>query len=114
MHAVFAFQTTSTKSLLPTDWCHATNTIVTTPTAKCSRAAITSAKNGRSTSAKTRPSLQTLTIRQLRPLGESLQLDNRIRRKPPTNPLLPKWMEILVKKEIMGMVHLLGSTTKIM
>ena len=28
--------------------------------------------------------------------------------------LLPKWMEILVKKEIMGMVHFLGSTTKIM
>ena len=43
----------------PTDWCPATNTTVTTPTAKCSKAATTSAKNGRSTTAKTIPSLPT-------------------------------------------------------
>lgn len=28
--------------------------------------------------------------------------------------LLPKWMEILVKKEIMGIIHFLGRNTKIM
>ena len=33
--------------------------------------------------------LPTLTIRQLRPLGAGTQLDQRRRRKPITNPLLP-------------------------
>ena len=31
MHAVSVFQTTFTKSPLPTDWCTATNTTATTP-----------------------------------------------------------------------------------
>ena len=35
------------------------------------------------------PSLPTLTIRQLRPLGTGMQLDQRRRRKRPTSPLLP-------------------------
>ena len=67
----------------------ATNTTVTTSTAKCSKAATTSVKNGRSTTAKTRPSLPTLTIRQLQIFGTGTQLDQRRRREPPANPLLP-------------------------
>ena len=51
--------------------------------------------------------------RQLRALGTGSRLDNRRRKRRPTSPLLPEWMEILVKK-IMEMVHFLGSTTKIM
>ena len=50
----------------PTDWCPATDTTVTTPTAKCSKAATTSAKNGRSTTAKTIPSLPTHWDRSVR------------------------------------------------
>ena len=83
------FQTTSTKSPHPTDWYPATNTTATTPTAKCSKAATTSVKNGRLTTAKTILSLPILTIRQLRPLGTGMQLDQRRRRKSPTNLLLP-------------------------
>ena len=52
--------TTSWSNIVsPTDWYPATNTTVTTPTAKCLKAATTSAKNGRSTTAKTIPSLPT-------------------------------------------------------
>ena len=52
-----------------------------TPTAKCLKSATTSAKNGRSTTAKTIPSLPTLTIRQLRPLGTGMQLDQYVDRE---------------------------------
>ena len=85
----FGETTSWSNTASPTDWCFATNKTVTIPTAKCSKAATTQVKNGRSTTAKTIPSLPTLTIRQLRPLGTGMQLDQRRRRKRPTSPLLP-------------------------
>lgn len=58
-------------------------------------------------------------------LGQTEERDEHNRNGSPTLPignilvrtgmwLLPKWIEILFKKEIMGMVHFLGSPTKIM
>ena len=58
----FGEATSWSNTASPTDWCLATNKTVTTPTAKYSRATTTSAKNGRSTTAKTIPSLPTLII----------------------------------------------------
>ena len=99
--AVSPTATTSwSNTVSPTDWYPATNTTVTTPTAKCSRVATTSVKNGRSTTAKTKPSLPTYwdgrqiylylhRSRQLRTFGAGTQPHQCRRRKPPTNLLLP-------------------------